>query len=135
MENNDFVEESVSWERTKPRTDFVRKLGQEIGQAAWKKMGRKPGVPFERAVSDLRYLVRLLRQTLVPVPPRPAFRQILGNQLQAQAVQVMQERRKQWRWLVIGSAVGSLVSLLSVLIAVLLRQRTERTRSISYKGA
>jgi hypothetical protein len=117
-----------------PSTDFVRKLGAEIGRAAREKMGYGAGLPrvtvsFEDRVIELRRWVRLLRQTLVPVQPRAAFRAALGRQLRSDAIQVQVARQNRWRWLVIGSAVGSVVSLLGVLTALLLRQRQTRVHT------
>ena len=109
-----------------PSTDFVRKLGTEIGRTAREKMGYGAGMPFEDRVIDLRRWIRLLRQTLVPVQHRQAFRTALSQQLQFDAIQVQIARQKRWRWLVIGSAVGSALSLLGVLTALLLRQRQTR---------
>ena len=112
-----------------PSTDFVRRLGAEIGRTAREKMGYGAGMPFEDRVIDLRRWVRLLRQTLVPVHPRQAFRTALSQQLQFDAIQVQIARQNRWRWLVIGSAVGSVLSLLGVLTALLLRQRQTRLRA------
>ncbi len=109
-----------------PRADFVRKLGSEIGRAAREKMGYGAQASFQERVIELRKLVRLLRQTLIPVQPRLAFRTALGEQLRFDAVKVEVERQNRWRWLVIGSAVGSVLSLLGVLTALLLRQRHVR---------
>jgi hypothetical protein len=117
-----------------PSTDFVRKLGAEIGRTAREKMGYGAGMPgakmpFEDRVIDLRRWIRMLRQTLVPVQPRQAFRTALSQQLQFDAVQVQIARQNRLRWLVIGSAVGSILSLLGVLTALLLRQRQTRLRT------
>jgi hypothetical protein len=112
--------------RAIPRTDFVRRLGTEIGRTAREKMGYWAGKSFADRVVELRQLVRLLRQTLVPVQPRPAFRSALGEQLSLDAFRVEMERQNRWRWLVIGSALGSVISLLGVLTALLLRQRSTR---------
>ena len=117
-----------------PSTDFVRKLGAEIGRTAREKMGYGAGMPgakmpFEDRVIDLRRWIRLLRQTLVPVQPRQAFKTALDKQLQFDAIQVQIARQNRWRWLVIGSAVGSVLSLLGVLAALLLRQRQTRPRT------
>jgi ABC-type Fe3+-siderophore transport system permease subunit len=117
-----------------PSTDFVRKLGAEIGRTAREKMGYGAGMsgakmPFEDRVIDLRRLIRLLRQALVPVQPRQAFRTALGQQLQFDAIQAHIARQNRWRWLVIGSAVGSVLSLVGVLTALLLRQRQARPRA------
>lgn len=114
-----------------PSTDFVRKLGTEIGRTAREKMGYGTGISgtntsFEDRVIDLRRWIRLLRETLVPVQPRQAFRTALNQQLQFDAIQVQIARQNRWRWLVIGSAVGSALSLLGVLTALLLRQRQTR---------
>ena len=121
--------------RTIPHADFVRNLGQEIGQAARQRMRRAPEMPFEATVVELRKLIRLLCETLVPIQPRLAFVQELGGELvrtglRPGAAQVRPGDQERWRWLMIGSAVGSLLSLLGVLTALLLRRRhTARLRS------
>lgn len=112
--------------RAIPRADFVRNLGLEIGQAARRRMGYAVGMPFEETVIELRKLVRLLRETLVPLQSRLAFRQNLGQQLQARAIQAESSYQQPWRWLMIGSVLGSLLSLLGVLTALLLRRRQMR---------
>ena len=112
--------------RVMPRTDFVRRLGSEIGRTAREKMGYGARQPFADKVIELRRLVHRLRQTLVPVQPRPAFKTALGWQLHEEAIRVRVQQQSRWRWLVIGSAVGSLLSLLGVLTALLLRQRQLR---------
>ena len=109
-----------------PRADFVRKLGAEIGRTAREKMGYGAGTPFEDRVIELRRFIRLLRQTLVPVQPRQAFRTVLNEQLQLDAIKVQIAKQNRRRWLVIGSAVGSVLSLIGVLTAFLLRQRQIR---------
>lgn len=125
--------------RVIPRADFVRRLSSEIGRAARERTGYRAGQPFASQVVELRKLVRLLRQTLVPVQPRLAYKTALSEQLRLDATRTEAGRHPQWRWLVIGSAVGSLFSLLGVLIlsglaAMLLRQRQVRLRT-DKKGA
>ncbi len=111
-----------------PRGDFVRRLGQEIGRTARERAGYNAVRAFDERVIELRRLVHLLRQTLRPVQPRPAYRQALAEQLYASALQVTVQPGRM-RWLVIGSAIGSLLSLIGVLTALLLRQRRTHPRS------
>jgi|GEM_PF-6604078 len=111
-----------------PRGDFVRRLGQEIGRTARERAGYNAVRAFDERVIELRRLVRLLRQTLRPVQPRPAYRQALAEQLYTSALRVTVQPGRM-RWLVIGSAIGSLLSLIGVLTALLLRQRRTHPRS------
>lgn len=106
-----------------PRAEFVHKLGREIGHAARERVGYGALSTWDRRVVELRRLVRLLRRTLVPVQPRPAFRQSLAAELRADALRVTVSQPRRLRWLVIGSAIGSLLSLVGVLMAILLKQR------------
>jgi hypothetical protein len=118
-----------------PRTHFVRDLDQEIRRAARQRMermgvrapfGEPKGAPFEEMIIELRKLVRLLRKTLVPVQPRLEFAQVLGEQLQVRTADRMGARPRQWRWLMVGGVVGSVLSLLGLLAALLLRRRNGR---------
>jgi len=106
-----------------PRASFVQKLRSEIGKAAQRKMKYRTGMSFGDTVIELRKIVQLLRRTLVPVEVRPAFRRQLQRKLGDDFVQVQVGRSKRWRWLVIGSALGSVLSLLGVVTALLLRRR------------
>ena len=129
MQSRDLEEQVPAFSRLSgaiPRADFVRNLRLEIGQAARRRMGYATGMPFEETVIELRKLVRLLCETLVPLQSRLAFRQNLGRQLQARAIQAESSYQQQWRWLMIGSVLGSLLSLLGVLTALLLRRRQTR---------
>lgn len=114
--------------RVVPRADFVRKLGAEIGRAARDRIGYSPRLTFQECVIELRHFVRLLREALAPVQPRLTFRRTLGEQLHASALQVTMQRQTNLRWLVIGSIVGSVLSLVGVLAAMLLKQRRVQTR-------
>ncbi|MBN1937812.1 MAG: hypothetical protein JW934_24350 [Anaerolineae bacterium] len=109
--------------RVIPRADFVRKLGSEIGRAARDRVGYGVGRTFEDRVLELRRLVRLLREALVPVQPRLVYRRALGEQLRVDALRVTVQRQTHLRWLVIGSVIGSVLSLAGLLAAMLFRQR------------
>ncbi len=109
--------------RVAPRADFVRKLGVEIGRTARQRVGLGARSAFDEYVIDLRRFVRLLREALTPVQPQPAFRRALNEQLTADALRVSVQRQSKLRWLVIGSVVGSLLSLTGLLVAALFRQR------------
>jgi len=113
-----------------PSSRFVRDLGEEIQRAAFQTMGYGPrGTRFEDVVIELRKLVQLLRKTLVPISPRAEFTQTLKGELTVSANQLLttrQQRRR--RWLVLGGAVGSVVSLLGLIAALLLRRRGQDLR-------
>ena len=126
--SEDWDQKMPALARVAPRGDFVRRLGQEIGRTARERAGYNAVRAFDERVIELRRLVRLLRQTLRPVQPRPAYRQILAEQLYADALRVTVQPGR-IRWLVIGSAIGSLLSLIGVLTALLLRQRRMHSRS------
>jgi hypothetical protein len=118
--------------RAVPNAGFVRDLEAEIRRAARRRMGRMgapigpKGVPFEEMVIELRKLVRLLHRTLVPVQPRLEFSRSLGEQLQVRTADVVPVRQQQWRWLMVGGLVGSLLSVLGLVAALLLRRRNGR---------
>ena len=114
--------------RVLPSTRFVQDLNQDIRHAAGQQMrkaGLTPGLSFEEMVIELRKLVRLLHKTLVPVQPQEEFTRALGQQLKAQAVVVSTVQHKR-RWLMVSGMVGSLLSLLGLLAALLLRRRNGR---------
>lgn len=111
--------------RALPSARFVQDLDLDIRRAAGQQMqkaGLTPGLPFEEMVIELRKLVRLLRKTLVPVQPHAEFTRALGKQIKAQAVVVSTVQHKR-RWLMVSGMVGSLLSLLGLLAALLLRRR------------
>ena len=111
--------------RVLPSTRFVQDLDQDIRRAARQQMqkaGIGPSVPFEEMVIELRKLVRLLRKTLVPLQPRADFTRALGQRLEAQAV-VVTTVQQQRRWLMVSGMVGSLLSVLGLVAALLLRRR------------
>ena len=121
--------------RAMPDARFVRDLDQEIRRAARQRMermgirapfGSPQGMPFEEMVVELRKLVRLLCKTLVPVEPRLEYARELGERLQAKAAALDDVRQRQWQWLMVGGLVGSLVSLLGLVAALLLRRRNGR---------
>ncbi len=111
--------------RIAPRAGFAHDLGTEIRQAAARRMGRRRA-PLADVVVELRKLVRLLRETLVPVQPRAEFVESLGGQLREQVLVIAASRRQKWRWLMVGGVVGSLLSLAGVIAALLLHRRSTR---------
>jgi hypothetical protein len=118
--------------RALPRARFVQELDQDIRRAAREQMdkaGIRPLVPFEEMVIELLKLVRLLRETLTPVQPRPEFTQALGRQIKAQAVVVPSVQQQQRRWLMLGGMVGWLLSMMGLLAALLLRRRNGHNHS------
>jgi hypothetical protein len=121
--------------RVGPSTTFVRSLGEEIRRSAGQRVELEQGAPFEDMVIELRKLVRLLCRTLVPVQPRPAFARALGNQLREQAIKVTVEPEHRWRWLMVGGLVGSLLSVLGLVAALLLRRRNGRPNAQKWAGA
>ena len=113
-----------------PSSGFVRDLGEEIQRAACQRVGHGPERgPFEDVVIELRKLARLLRRTLVPVSPRADFTRALGGQLALSANETLTTRRQRRRWLVIGGAVGSVISLAGLVAALLLRRRSQHLRA------
>jgi hypothetical protein len=101
-------------------------LGVEIRQAAQQQTAYEGGLSFEDVVVELRRLVRLLCDTLVPTRPRPEFSRALGDQLLAYSAVLREERQRQRRWLMLGGVVGS---VLGVLAAVLLWRRGDQVRT------
>ncbi len=111
--------------RAMPSGRFVSTLGQDICRAATQKVGGRP-VPFQEMVVELRRLVQLLCRTLVPVSPRSAFVYSLGEELDGGMREMIAIRQERVRWLMLGGVVGSVLSLLGVLAAILLRRRNGR---------
>jgi hypothetical protein len=111
--------------RAEPDDDFVRSLGQSIQRAAVQRFGR-PRPSFDLMVIELRKLVRLLRRTLVPVRPRSAFVRSLEQDLQETAYDLLVVRQERVWWLLLGGVLGTVLSLLGVLAALLLRRRNGR---------
>lgn len=112
--------------RALPNARFVQDLDQDIRRAARRHMvkaGIRPSVPFAEMVIELRKLVRLLRKTLVPVQPSAEFTHALGQRLERRAAVVTTVYQQQRRWLMVSGMVGSLLSVLGLLAAVLLRRR------------
>lgn len=112
--------------RVIPRARFVQGLGEEIHRAARQRMGYQAGASIEEVVIELRKLVRLLRRTLVPVQARSGFARTLGSQLQARATELTMTRQRRWRLLMVGGVVGSALSLVGLVTALLLRRRNGR---------
>jgi hypothetical protein len=111
--------------RAEPSDDFVRTLGQRIQHAAYQHIGR-PTPSFDQMVIELRKLVRLLCKTLVPVQPRPAFVRSLQTDLEEAASELLVIRQERVWWLLMGGVLGTLLSLLGLLAALLLRRRNGR---------
>ena len=111
--------------RAEPSADFVRTLGQSIQRAAYQRIGR-PRPSFDQVVIELRRLVRLLCRTLVPVQPRAAFVSALQHDLEETAHELLLARQERVWWLLIGGMLGTVLSLLGLLAALLLRRRNGR---------
>jgi hypothetical protein len=111
--------------RAVPSTRFIHTLGQDIQDAAYQRLGQ-PSIPLHQMVVELRKLVRLLRRTLVPVCARTGYVRALGRDLDAAAREMIAIRQQRVRWLVLGGALGSALSLLGVLTAILVRRRNGR---------
>jgi hypothetical protein len=112
--------------RAMPSAHFVHDLDEDVRRAArqrMKELGIEPSIPFEEMVIELRKLVRLLRKTLIPVSPRSSYIQRTGRRLQEQAVLVYaQPRHTPQRWLMLGSVLGSVLSVGGLIAAVVLRR-------------
>ena len=116
--------------RVIPSSGFVRDLGEEIQRAAYQRVGHGlKGGPFDDVVIELRKLARLLRRTLVPVSPRVEFTRALRGQLAVSASETLTTRQQRRRWLVLGGAVGSVISLAGLVAALLLRRRNQHLRT------
>jgi hypothetical protein len=114
--------------RAVPSTRFIHTLGQDIQYAAYQRLGQ-PSIPLHEMVIELRKLIRMLRRTLVPVCARAGYARALGEDLDAAAHEMIVIRQQRVRWLVLGGALGSALSLLGVLAAVLLRRRNGRAHA------
>ena len=114
--------------RAMPDARFVRDLDQDVRRAARQRMaelGIQPSIPFEEMVIELRKLVRLLRKTLVPVSPGTPYVEQTSKQLQIRAASIYAHpRTRQQRWLMVGSVVGSILSVGGLVAAWVLRRRT-----------
>jgi hypothetical protein len=115
--------------RAVPNTRFVHDLGKDIERAARQRMGSTANIPFQEMVIELRKLIQLLRRTLVPVRPRPSFVPALGHHLNDNAIRIIAVRRQRVRWLMLGGMLGSAISFLGVLAALVLRRRNGRLRT------
>ena len=118
--------------RAMPSARFVHDLDQDVRRAARQRLeqlGIQPTIPFEEMVIQLRKLVRLLRKTLVPVSPGTKYVQRICGQLKEQAVVTYaQPKARQQRWLMVGSLLGSLLSVGGLVAAYVLRRRNEDER-------
>jgi hypothetical protein len=110
--------------RAEPNADFVQTLEQSIQRAAYQHIGR-PRPSFDRMVIELRKLVRLLCRTLVPIQPRSAFVSALQRDLEETAHELLVRQERVW-WLILGGVLGTVLSLLGLLAALLLRRRNGR---------
>jgi hypothetical protein len=118
--------------RASPSARFVHDLDRDIRRAARQqviKSGIRPSVPFEEMVIELRKLVRLLRRTLVPLRARAEFSRSLGQRLQNEAIVISVQQQHRVRWFMVGGMVGSLLSVLGLLAAWLLRRRNGQGHS------
>ena len=83
-------------------------------------------------VPRLSQLAGQLASVLAPVSPRPAFEARLRESLLAAASQRLAAEREsrvaalRRRWMLIGAAAGSVMSVAGIVAAVLLHQRTIR---------
>jgi hypothetical protein len=117
-----------------PNTRFVQTLREDIQRTAYQRIGRT-SMPFGDMVIELRKLVRLLCRTLVPVRANAAFVRALGQDLDASARDHLARRQERVRWLMLGGVVGSILSLVGVLTALLLRRKNGRAHSEEPLGA
>ena len=115
--------------RAVPNTRFVHDLGKDIERAARQSMGGTATIPFQEMVIELRKLIQLLRRTLVPVQSRPGFVPALGHRLNDSAIRIIAVRQQRVRWLMLGGMLGSAISFLGVLAALVLRRRSGRLRA------
>jgi arginine/ornithine N-succinyltransferase beta subunit len=90
-----------------------------------------PPVDYED-VTRLSQLAGQVAGALAPVPPRPAFQARLKESLLAASSQRLAAEREsrvsalRRRWVLIGAAAGSVMSVAGIVAAVLLHQRTIR---------
>ena len=115
--------------RATPNARFLHELGEDIHRAAVDQIGQPEIVPFQEMVVELRKLVQLLRRTLLPACARRAFVRLLGEELQDRAVEMIDERQRRVRWLMLGGVLGSALSLLGVIAALSLRRRQCRLQA------
>jgi hypothetical protein len=88
--------------------------------------------PADQAVlASLLAVAARAKQALRPVAPSPSFEAGLKESLLAAAIRRAEERRQgsrdsfmQRRWVLIGAAAGSILSVVGVVAAVLWRQRS-----------
>jgi hypothetical protein len=88
--------------------------------------------PADQAeVTSLLRLSQRLKETLAPVAPSLAFRQQLRGSLISTAVERAGERARdshipflRRRWVLIGAAAGSVLSVAGIVAAILLRHRS-----------
>jgi hypothetical protein len=135
LANNAEESVSLSIPRATPSARFIQGLGREIQAAARRQVGTERGMPFEEMVVELRKLVRLLCKTLVPVEPSSGFTAALRGELVESAEQSFSERHRRARWLMVGGVLGSALSLLGLVAALLLRRRNGRLHTKKPVGA
>ncbi|MBL7200372.1 MAG: hypothetical protein ISS56_09505 [Anaerolineae bacterium] len=115
--------------RAVPSARFVHNLSQDIRHAAYEKMGHGSSISFDDMVIELRKLVRLLCETLIPIQPRSDFVLTLERHLQSTAAAQIADRQRRRRWLMVGSVIGSALSFVGVVTALVLRRRNGRVQT------
>ncbi len=90
-----------------------------------------PSPADQAEVTSLLRLSQRLKETLAPVAPSLAFRQQLKGSLISAAVKRAEERARdshipflRRRWVLIGAAAGSALSVAGIVAAILLRHRS-----------
>jgi hypothetical protein len=92
-------------------------------------MGHGSSISFDDMVIELRKLVRLLCETLIPIQPRSDFVLTLERHLQSTAAAQIADRQRRRRWLMVGSVIGSALSFVGVVTALVLRRRNGRVQT------
>jgi hypothetical protein len=114
--------------RVIPRAHFAQDLAQELRRAALREAVQMPEAHIDGVLMGLRSLVQLLCKTLVPVCANASFRQALGVRLQEEAAAWSEEQKGQWRWLMLGGVLGSILSVLGLVAALGLKRRNGQGR-------
>ncbi len=90
-----------------------------------------PSPGDQAEVTSLLRLSQRLKETLAPVAPSLAFRQQLKGSLISAAVKRAEEKARdshipflRRRWVLIGAAAGSALSVAGIVAAILLRHRS-----------
>jgi hypothetical protein len=114
--------------RVMPRAHFAQDLAQELRCAAAREAVHRPEAHIDGMVMSLRSLAQLLCRTLVPVCASASFRRALGVRLQEEAAALSEDQQRQWRWLMLGGVLGSILSVLGLVAALGLRRRNGQGR-------